>query len=169
MTRFAPPDLHQCPACAGYFKRDALISLHFADDVPEWSDGKCGQWWAGASGHVGRCPACSGIVWIDDATVVMEALFAPRPIGAVARVRYYITGDRSGRLQEERDWHTLPPAIQQAKSIDGLVHAEDLIEALATVAPGSPEREVHLRCRLLVGIQRPPAGAEGGRRGSARR
>src|SRR5471030_1445797 len=87
MTRFSPPIIRQCPGCAGYFRRHAPISLHFYDDVPEWSDGKNGQWWAGAGGHVGRCPACSKTVWIDDAAEVMRLPWKPNPMGTMARSR----------------------------------------------------------------------------------
>lgn len=148
MTRFAPPTLYQCPVCAGYFKRYTLASLHYHDDVPEWSDGKNGNWWAQASGHVGRCPACSGIVWIDDAKALMEAPTEPRPVGKLARFWHRLRGDKSGRLREERNWLAIPAGIKAAQAITGLATADDYIAALAALLPDALEREVHLRCRL---------------------
>lgn len=147
MTRFSPPIIHQCPACAGYFKRYALISLFF-DTVTEWSDGKSGQWWANASGSVARCPACAGIVWLADASEVMRAPYKPLPIGPLARVWHRVTGDRGGRLQDEREWDSLPAGIRNAEQIAGLKCADDFIEALAALPPGVADREKHLRQRL---------------------
>lgn len=148
MTRFAPPYLHQCPACAGYFTRAVLTSLHYYDDMPEWSDGKSGQWWAGASGSVGRCPSCTGIVWLDDAMALMESPTEPRPIGPVARIWHRLTGDKRGRLREERNWLALPAEIKGTQSIVNLTTADDYIEALAAQPLGARDREIHLRRRL---------------------
>jgi len=149
MTRLAPPTLHQCPACAGYFKRSVLVSLHFYDDVPEWSDGMSGQWWAGASAPVGRCPACRNVVWVDDAIAVMQAPQEPRQIGPMARLWHRITGDKRGRLRDERKWALLPTGIKQAKNIDRLECADDFIEALAALPAADDDgREVYLRRRL---------------------
>ena len=147
MTRFAPPTLYHCPACAGYFKRYALISLFF-DSVTEWSDGKSGQRSANASGSVGRCPACTGIVWLADANEVMRAPYKPRPIGFVVRVWHRLTGDRGGRLRDAREWDALPDGIKNAEQIDGLKYAVDFVEALATLPPEAVDREKHLRLRL---------------------
>lgn len=148
MTRFAPPTIYQCPACAGYFKRYSLISLHYYDDVPEWSDGKNGQWWAGSSGRVGRCPACSNPVWIEDATEVMRLPWKPNPMGAMARVWHRMTGDRKGRLRDEREWDALPAGIKGAERLNGLQNAQDFIEALAGLPPDTAGREEYLRHRL---------------------
>lgn len=148
MTRFAPPTVYQCPACAGYFKRSGFRSLHFDDFVPDWSDGKNGNWWARKSGTVGRCPACVGIIWIEDAIALMPAPCKPRPIGLLARFWHRVTGDKGGRLCEERDWQALPAGIQQAESIDGLNHAHDLLDALGALSPDELDRERYLRRRL---------------------
>lgn len=148
MTRFAPPTLYQCPACAGYFKHYVLRSLFFDDAVPEWSDGKNSNWWAHASGSVGRCPSCTGIVWIEDAVDLMPAPTEPRRIGPLARIWHHITGDSGGRLRDEHDWHALPADIRQAERIDGLHHAHDLIDALLALPPDALSREVYLRRRL---------------------
>ena len=147
MTRFSPPIIHQCPACAGYFKRYALISLFF-DTVTEWSDGKSGQWWANASGSVGRCPACTSIVWLADAHEIMRAPYKPRSTGPVARAWHRITGDRNGWLSEEREWEALPDGIKNAEQFEGLKCADDFIEALATLQPDAVDCEKHLRQRL---------------------
>ena len=147
MTRFSPPIIHQCPTCVGYFKRYALISLFF-DTVTEWSDGKSGQWWANASGSVGRCPACAGIVWLDDSREIMRAPYQPRPIGPIARVWHRLTGDRGGCLRDEREWGALPAGIRNAEPFDGLKCADDFIEALAALPPDAADREKHLRQRL---------------------
>lgn len=149
MTRFAHPDLHQCPACAGYFQRDVLVSFHYYDDMPEWSDGMTGQWWAGASAPVGRCPACCRVVWIDDAIAVMQAPMEPGKIGPIGRLWHRMTGDKRGRLRDERKWALLPTGIKQAKSIDRLECADDFIEALAALpAADDNGREVYMRRRL---------------------
>lgn len=147
MTRFSPPIIHRCPACAGYFKRYALISLFF-DDVTVWSDGKSGQWWANASGSVGRCPECTGIVWLVDANEIMRAPYKPRPISPLVRVWHRLTGDRGGRLRDEREWDSLPAGIRNAEQFDGLKCADDFIEALAALPPDAVDREKHLRQRL---------------------
>ncbi|MEV4783387.1 hypothetical protein [Burkholderia sp. LMU1-1-1.1] len=147
MTRFSPPIIHQCPACAGYFKRYALISLFF-DTVTEWSDGKSGQWWANASGSVGRCPVCTGIVWLADADEIMRAPHRPRPIGPMSRAWHRLTGDRGGCLRDERVWDSLPAGIRNAEQIDGLKCADDFIEALAALPSDVADREKHLRQRL---------------------
>jgi len=149
MTRFAPPTIYQCPACAGYFKRYALGSLHFYDDVPEWSDGMSGQWWAGVGAPVGRCPACCNVVWVDDAIAVMQAPLEPRKIGPMARLWHRMTGDKRGRLRAVREWAALPIEIKQAESIDRLECADDLMEALtAPPTDDADDREVYLRRRL---------------------
>lgn len=148
MTRFTPPDLYQCPACAGYFKRYVLASLHYCDDVPYWSDGKSGQWWAGAGAPAGRCPTCRSVVWIDDAIVVMPAPHAPRKVGPVARLWHQITGDKRGRLRAEQEWAALPTGIKHAKSIDSLECPADVIDALAALPAADGGREVYLRRRL---------------------
>lgn len=149
MTCFAPPDLHKCPACAGYFQRDVLVSFHYYDDMPEWSDGMSGQWWAGASAPVGRCPACCRIVWIDDAIAVMQAPMEPGKIGPIGRLWHRVTGDKRGRLRDERKWALLPTGIKQAKSIERLECADDFIEALAALPAADDDgREVYLRRRL---------------------
>jgi hypothetical protein len=147
MTRLAPPTLYQCPACAGYFKRYGFSSLFF-DTVPDWSDGKNCNWWAQKSGAVGRCPNCTSIVWFEDAVELMPAPSESRPIGPLARVWHRITGDKRGKLREERDWLALPAGIQQAERIDGLHHAHDLIDALGALQPDALDREIHLRRRL---------------------
>lgn len=148
MTRFAPPTLYQCPACAGYFKRSGFRSLYFDDAIPEWSDGRNGNWWARASGSVGRCPSCSGIVWMDDAVALMPAPNEPRPMGRLARIWHQITGDRSGSLRNEHEWDALPDGIKGAERIDSLQNAQDFIEALAGLPLDALDREVHLRQRL---------------------
>lgn len=148
MTRFAPPVLYQCPACTGYFKRSSFASLFFDDDMPEWSDGKNGNWWAQKSGSVGRCPSCTGIIWIEDAVELMPAPGEPRPIGRLARIWHRVTGDKRGRLHEERAWHALPAGIRQAERIDGLHHPHDVIDALGSLPPNVLDREIYLRRRL---------------------
>jgi len=144
MTRIAPPTLYQCPACAGYFKRYGFMSLCF-DDGPDWSDGKNVNWWAQESGLVGRCPSCSSFVWIEDAVALMPAPSEPGPIGPLERTWYRVTGDKRGRLRDERAWHALPAGIRQAERIDGLRRAHDLIDALLTLPPDALDREIHLR------------------------
>lgn len=149
MTRLAPPTLCKCPVCAGYFKRYGFSSLFFDDDVPLWSDGKNANWWARASGAVGRCPSCASIVWIEDAVTLMPARSEPRPISPLARAWHRMTGDKRGRLREWREWAALPAEIKQAKSIDRLECADDFIEALAAL-PDADDigREVYLRRQL---------------------
>lgn len=148
MTRLAPPNLYQCPACAAYFKRFGFRSLFFDDAIPEWSDGKNGNWWAHASGAVGRCPSCAGIIWLEDAEELMPAPIKPWPIGSIDRLWYRITGDRRGRLREEREWHALPRAIREAESIDRLAGVQGFIEALAALSADETDREIYLRRRL---------------------
>jgi hypothetical protein len=148
MTRLSAPTLYQCPACVGYFTHAVLTSLHFYDDVPEWSDGMNGQWWAGMGAPVGRCPACSKVVWVDDATAVMPAPCQPRPIGAVARLWYRVTGDRKGLLRDERDWVALPREIKEADRIDSLQSARDLMAAFTALLPDAGDREIYVRRRL---------------------
>ena len=148
MTRFAPPTLYQCPSCAGYFTRSGFRSLFFVDAVPDWSDGKNDNWWARASGSVGRCPSCVGIIWIEDSVKLIRAPQKPRPIGAASRLWHLMTGDRSGRLQDEREWAALPREIKEAERIDGLDSAKDFMDALANLPPDGDDREVYLRRRL---------------------
>jgi len=78
----------------------------------------------------------------------MEAPNEPRPIGTLARVWHSMTGDKRGRLREEIDWRALPAGIRQAKSIDGLRHAHDLIDALLAQSPLAMDREIYVRRRL---------------------
>lgn len=148
MTRYSPPTLYQCPVCAGYFKHYALQSLFFDAALPDWSDGKNANWWALASGAVGRCPSCTSIVWIEDAVALMPAPSEPRSIGPLARTWHRMTGDKRGRLREEREWLALPKGMQRAERVDGLHHAHDLIDALGALPPDALDREIHLRRRL---------------------
>jgi hypothetical protein len=149
MTRFARPTLHQCPACAGYFERFVLASFHFYDDVPEWTDGKNGQWWAGAGAPVGRCPACCNVVWLDDAIAVMPSPQEPSKVGPAARIWHRMTGDKRGMLRDERKWALLSRSIKEAKSIDRLERTDDFMEALAALPDDDTDgREVYPRRRL---------------------
>jgi len=148
MTRYSAPIIHQCPACAGYFKRHALTSMHFHADVPDWSDGKNGQWWASASGSVGRCPVCSTSVWIEDAVEVMHLPRHTPMMGGLDRLWHRMTGDRNGRLRDVLEWEALPATLRNAESFRWLSEADDFIAALTEAPPQSPERELHLRVRL---------------------
>lgn len=148
MTRYSAPIIHQCPACAGHFKRHTLVSMHFHADVPDWSDGKNGQWWASASGSVGRCPECSTSVWIEDAVEVMHLpRHTPTMVG-MDRLWHRMTGDRNGRLREVLEWEALPAALRNAESLRWLSEADDFIAALTEAPPQPRERELHLRVRL---------------------
>lgn len=148
MTRLSPPTLYHCPACAGYFVRSVLTFLHFYDDVPEWSDGKNEQWWIGLSAPAGRCPTCFAVIWVDDAVALMPAPQEPRAIGALSRLWHLVTGDRSGRLREKREWDSLPRVIKEAKRLIGLSTMQDYINALAQIVPLLPDREEYLRRKL---------------------
>lgn len=148
MTRYSAPIIHQCPACAGHFKRHTLTSMHFHADVPDWSDGKNGQWWASASGSVGRCPVCTTSVWIEDALEVMHLPRHTPTMGGLDRLWHRMTGDRNGRLREVLVWEALPTAIKNAERLDWLSEADDFIAALAGNPPRARERELHLRVRL---------------------
>jgi hypothetical protein len=60
-----------------------------------------------------------------------------------------MTGDKIGRLRDERKWALLPTGIKQAKSIVRLECADDFIEALAALPAADDDgREVYLRRRL---------------------
>jgi hypothetical protein len=148
MTRLSPPTLYRCPACAGYFTRSVLTFLHFYDDVPEWSDGKNEQWWAGIGGPAGRCPACLTVVWVETDTALKREHWEPQAISRWSRLWHLVTGDRTGRLQEEREWASLPREMREAERLDSLNTAQDYIDALAQIVPLVPERERYLRRKL---------------------
>ena len=148
MTRYSAPIIHQCPACAGHFKRHTLTSMHFHADVPDWSDGKNTQWWASASGSVGRCPVCSTSVWIEDALEVMHLPRYPPTMLGLDRLWHRMTGDRNGRLRDVLEWEALPAALRNAESLNWLSEADDFIAALTEAPQQSRERELHLRVRL---------------------
>jgi hypothetical protein len=148
MTQLSAPTLYQCPACAGYFTRSVLTFLHYYNDVPKWSDRMNAQWWAGNGAPVGRCPACTKVIWVNDAKAVMPAPRKPHPIGVVARLWHRVSGDRKGRLRAERDWIALPREIKEADRIIGLQSAGDLLDALAVLAPDGGDREIYVRRRL---------------------
>lgn len=78
----------------------------------------------------------------------MPAPCKPRPIGLLARFWHRVTGDKRGRLSEEREWQALPVGIQQAESIDGLHQAHDFLDALGALPPDELDRERYLRRRL---------------------
>lgn len=147
MTQMSTPTLYRCPECRGYFTRATLTFLHFYDDVPCWSDGKNEQWWVGIGGPVGRCPTCSKITWVEDATELMPAPHEPRAIGMVPRLWYLLTGDRRGRLQDERKWSLLPREIKDAGQLIMLSTAMGYVEAIALV-PLPLDRETYLRRKL---------------------
>jgi hypothetical protein len=107
-----------------------------------------GQWWVGMGAPVGRCPACTKIIWVDDAKYVRPAPREPRAIGFVARLWHRLTGDKKGRLREERDWIALPPEIKDAGCIRALHNAEDFLDALAILLPDATDREIYVRRRL---------------------
>lgn len=148
MTRLSSLTLYRCPACPGYFTRSVLTSLHFYNDVPSWSDGKNEQWWVGLSGPAGRCPTCHAVIWVDDAGELMPAPREPRAIGALTRLWHLLTGDRSGRLRDEKEWAALPDAIKDAEHLVGLNTTQDYIDALAQLGPLTPDREEYLRRKL---------------------
>jgi hypothetical protein len=88
-------------------------------------------------------------VWIDDAIEVMQAPMEPGKIGPIGRLWHRMTGDKRGRLRDERKWALLPTGIKQAKSFDRLECADDFIEALAALpATDDDGREVYLLRRL---------------------
>lgn len=148
MTRLAPPALYRCPACAGHFTRSVLTSLHFYADVPCWSDGKNEQWWVGLGGPAGRCPTCLMVVWVEDSTEVMPAPHEPATMGSLSRLWHLLTGDRSGRLQDEQEWASLPRAIKEAERLAGLNTTHDYLDALAQIVPLRPDQEEYLRRKL---------------------
>jgi hypothetical protein len=148
MTRLSPPMLYRCPACTGYFTRAELTSLHFYDDVPNWSDGKSEQWWVGLSGPAGRCPTCLKVIWVEDSTHVMAAPHEPAMIGTLSRLWYRLTGDRSGRLQDEQEWASLPREVKEAGRLIGLSTTYDYVDALAQIVPLPLDREEYLRRKL---------------------
>lgn len=78
----------------------------------------------------------------------MRLPWKPSAMGAVTRLWHRMTGDRDGRIRDEREWDSLPAGVKSAERIDGLRTARDFIEALATNPPDALEREVHLRLRL---------------------
>jgi len=122
--------------------------MHFHADVPDWSDGKNGQWWASASGSVGRFPVCSTSVWIEDAVEVMHFPRHTPMMGGLGRLWHRMTGDRNGRLRAVLEWEALPVALKNAESLGWLSEADDFIAALTEAPQQSPERELHLRVRL---------------------
>lgn len=148
MTRLSPPTLYHCPACAAYFVRSALTFLHFYHDVPEWSDGKNEQWWVGLSAPVGRCPTCLAVIWLDDANALMPVPQEPRQISSLSRLWHLLTGDRSGRLRDDREWASLPRVIKEAKRLVELSTTQDYIDALVQIAHVRPDREEYLRRKL---------------------
>ena len=148
MTQLSAPTLYQCPACTRYFTRSVLTLLHYYSDVPNWSDGMNGQWWAGIGAPVGRCPACTKVIWVDDVEEVMTAPQKPRSISTAARLWHRMTGDSKGRLRDERDWIALPQEIKEANRISGLQTARDFLDALMALAPDAVDREIYVRRRL---------------------
>lgn len=140
--------LYRCPVCPGYFTRSVLTSLHYYGDVPSWSDGKNEQWWVGLGAPVGRCPTCLAIVWVDDATALMPAPREPHPVDLLSRLWYLLTGDRSGRLQEEQEWAALPREVKEAGRLIGLSTTHDYVDALAQIVPLPLDREEYLRRKL---------------------
>lgn len=148
MTRYLAPIIHRCPACGGYFKRTTLISMHFQGEVPEWTDGKNGQWWADVGAPVGRCPICSTAVWTDDAVEVMQLPQFPPAMRAAARLWHRMTGDRNGRLRALLEWEALPDEVKHAEGIGKLESANDYIDALANLPPEALAKELYLRRRL---------------------
>lgn len=148
MTQLSAPTLYQCPACAGYFTRSVLTFLHYYSDVPNWSDGMNGQWWAGIGAPVGRCPACTKVIWVDDVKEVTTAPQKPRSISTAARLWHRMTGDSKGRLRDERDWIALPQEVKEANRISSLQTARDFLDALTALAPDAVNREIYVRRRL---------------------
>lgn len=148
MTRLSAPTVYQCSFCAKYFTRSVLTFLHFHDDVPEWSDGMNGQWWAGIGAPVGRCPVCDKVIWVDDAKKVMAFPQETKPIGAVARLWHRVTSDRKGRLRDEWDWIALPREIKEAGRIIGLQSIQDFLDAMVVLPKGIIDREIYVRRRL---------------------
>jgi hypothetical protein len=148
MTRLSPPTVYRCPACAGYFTRSVLTFLHFYDDVPEWSDGKNEQWWAGIGGPAGRCPSCRTVVWADGDSALKREHREPKAVGPWARLWYWLTGDRAGRLRAQREWALLPREMREAESLDSLRTAQDYVDAIAQIIPLLPRQEEHLRREL---------------------
>jgi hypothetical protein len=59
-----------------------------------------------------------------------------------------LTGDRSGRLREEREWASLPRGMREAERLEALTTVQDYVDALAQVVPLLPDREEYLRRKL---------------------
>lgn len=148
MTQLSAPTLYRCPACNDYFTRSVLTFLHFYDDVPSWSDGKNEQWWARIGSPVGRCPTCTKIFWIDEEAALMPSPEEPAAMNVLARVWHLLTGDRSGRLNAEREWLSLPREMKEAGRFTRLSTAQDYLDALAQITPLLPDQEEYLRRKL---------------------
>jgi hypothetical protein len=146
MTRFSPPIIHQCPACAGYVARHALISM-FMDGLDHWSDGCSSGVWNFMHGPVARCPQCAAVFWWEDTPEVQRLTRAPRLIGPIMRALTWLTGDRNGRLKELREWQAIADDLKTAERADTPDYA-DLCLALAQLDPSKQGREIYLRHRI---------------------
>ncbi|MQA23652.1 tetratricopeptide repeat protein [Rugamonas rivuli] len=146
MTRFSPPIVHKCPACTGYVARHALISM-FMDGLDHWSDGCSSGIWNFMHGPVARCPQCAAVFWWEDTSEIQRLTWAPRSIGPIMRALIWLTGDRSGRLKELREWQSIADDLKNAERADTPDYA-DLCRALAQLDPPKPAREMYLRHKI---------------------
>lgn len=69
-------------------------------------------------------------------------------MGALPRIWYLLTRDRSGRLRGEREWAFLSLKIKRAERLIGISTTQDYVEALAQIAHMPPDREEYLRRKL---------------------
>lgn len=147
MTRFAAPDVYQCPNCSGYLLWAGLMSFNTYGITTSWSDGAAPLTGILDSCSVSCCPSCSAVLWKSDLEALGVLPDEPRPIGRLTRMLAGWNGDKHGHLRAEREWKELPDewkVAERGKWVDYHV----LQHALTNKVAANHGRELFLRRRM---------------------
>jgi len=147
MTRFAAPDVLQCPQCNSFVLWARLMSFNNFGFTTQWSDG---------AGPLARmrdscsaicCPACGDVLWRDDLQMVGVLAPEPPPLGRLSRIFASWSGDKQGHLRAEREWREQPASWKVAEC-GRPINYSDIQRALLVMQPSHDERELFLRRRM---------------------
>lgn len=153
MSRFSPRKSYECPHCTAHFSQCGVASFNNFGTT-RWSDGFDNNWILLADRKFGRCPHCNKQIWLNDCATVPtihrpspppDQPSTPEPSSLFQRLSAWLSRSRT-----QEDLLSQMLALSKRNDSDHMITPEldDYQEAIAT-QPLSPEREMHLRKRML--------------------
>lgn len=146
MTRFARPDVYQCPECSGHFLWAGLMSFNNFGITTSWSDGQTAMGGIIDAASVRSCPTCHAVLWLDDLQALGVSPREPRPQCWLGRIVAGWTGDKHGYLRDERAWANVAKEWKAAAHASRPTYSSLQQAACASGIPS--DREIFLRRRI---------------------